>query len=347
MAERTYRAAVIGLGMIGGADQVSGDALGQRVENMDGTHAVAYQNHPRVDLVAGASRDEGRRERFEERTGAKTYTNWRDMIAEEALDFVSVATYTPVHAEITIACAEQGIPVILCEKPAATRLADAEDMLTACKDKGALLIFNHQRRFNLNHRKLQQFIQDGGLGEVTSASLQWPSGRLGNVGTHFIDGLLMLTKRRVLAVSGTLDLAGRPDCRGADFRDPGGWGVLRLNNDVMVTVSAPDYSRAHGRTEINGSEGRAIVGGKDVTIEYWDGRFDFWSAAEDDISGMDRAVAEAVDWLDDQAVFPYEAEEAVHTLEAIVGFHASHHKQAQWVDLPLVGADRDFEVLSG
>ena len=59
MTNKPYRAAVIGLGMIGGADQVSGDALGQRVENMDGTHTTAYQKNPRVELVAGATRDAG------------------------------------------------------------------------------------------------------------------------------------------------------------------------------------------------------------------------------------------------------------------------------------------------
>ena len=92
MSLKTYRAGVIGLGMIGGADQVSGDALGQCVNHMDGTHVFAYQNNRRVDLVAGASRDLGRRERFEERTGAVTYDSWRNMIANEKLDIVSVAT---------------------------------------------------------------------------------------------------------------------------------------------------------------------------------------------------------------------------------------------------------------
>ena len=123
MPSKTYRAAVIGLGMIGGADQVSGDILGQRVDSMDGTHTFAYQNHPRIDLVAGASRDQGRRERFEARTGAITYESWREMIANETLDIVSIATYTPTHAEIAIACAEHGIPVIYCEKPAATTVS--------------------------------------------------------------------------------------------------------------------------------------------------------------------------------------------------------------------------------
>ena len=35
MGESIYRGGIIGLGFIGGADQVSGDALGQRVENLD------------------------------------------------------------------------------------------------------------------------------------------------------------------------------------------------------------------------------------------------------------------------------------------------------------------------
>ncbi len=59
-----YKAAVIGLGFIGAGDQVSGDALGQKVENLDGTHAQALAAHERVELVAGSSRDEGRRIRF-------------------------------------------------------------------------------------------------------------------------------------------------------------------------------------------------------------------------------------------------------------------------------------------
>ena len=61
MNQQTYRGGIIGLGFIGGADQVSGDALKQRVVDLDGTHLVAMQNHPRVEIVAGSSRDAGRR----------------------------------------------------------------------------------------------------------------------------------------------------------------------------------------------------------------------------------------------------------------------------------------------
>ena len=52
---------------------------------------------------------------------------------------------------------------------------------------------------------------------------------------------------------------------------------------------------------------------------------------------MDRAVSEIVEWLDDGTEFPYPASEAVDTLEAIVGFHASHARNAAWTEFPAVG----------
>ena len=347
MTDRTYRASVIGLGFIGGADQVSGDALGQHVSGLDGTHFEALSNHPRVNLVAGSSRDAGRRERFAQRAGTPTYTNWEEMLDQETPDIVSVATYAPVHAEITVAVAKRGIRAIYCEKPIATRLPDAEQMLEACAEAGTLLVLNHQRRFNLNHRRLRKLIVGDGLGELTSASLQWGSGRLGNVGTHMIDALLMLTGRKIEAISATLDLAGKPDCRGPEFRDPGGWGVIKLAGGVMVTVDAGDYATVPGQIILNGTEGRAISDGSSIALEYWDGRKEHWDSVNDGVSGMDRAVSEIVEWLDGGTEFPYFASEAVDTLEAIVGFHASHARDAAWTELPLSDVDREREILSG
>ena len=115
--ETKYRAAIVGLGFIGGADQVSGDALGQLVEDLDGTHVGALCNHDRVDLVAGSSRDDGRRERFHACYGVPAFADWSEMFRAAApLDIVSVATYAPVHAEITHAAVEAGCPRHLLRK---------------------------------------------------------------------------------------------------------------------------------------------------------------------------------------------------------------------------------------
>jgi len=278
MTQNRYTAAVIGLGFIGGADQVSGDALGQRVEDLDGTHVMSMLNHPRVDLVAGSSRDEGRRDRFSARFGVPVYADWQQMLAKVGpVDIVGIATYTPVHAEITQGCVAAGARAVYCEKPVAPTVAAGQRMVAACAEAGALLVFNHQRRFTANLRRLRDHIKAGGLGDLISVNTQWGSGRLGNVGTHVFDMVYMLTGRSVEAVSATLDLAGKPDCRGSDFADPGGWGTMRLEGGVIVTVDASDYNRTPWDVRINGSEGR-VLAGAGVEIEYWDGRGETWTS---------------------------------------------------------------------
>ena len=58
------------------------------------------------------------------------------MLEQEALDVVSVATYAPSHAEITVGCAARGVRAIYCEKPMATTLRDADRMLRPATPPG-------------------------------------------------------------------------------------------------------------------------------------------------------------------------------------------------------------------
>jgi predicted dehydrogenase len=357
MSDSRYRAAVIGLGFIGGADQVSGDALGQRVEDLDGTHVMAMLNHARVDLVAGSTRDEGRRERFHGRFGVPVFADWKQLLRDAApFDIVGIATYTPVHAEITHAALEAGARVIYCEKPVAPTADEAQGMVDACKAAGAVLIINHNIRFHPSFRRLRDLIAGGGIGTLTSASAQWPTGRLGNVGTHMIDAIQMVTGLAVTGVSGTLDLSGKPDCRGDAFADPGGWGVLHLGRDLPspdggpkgdlhCVIDAADYAAAPVRLRFHGTEGYAICRGREITVVRG-GDEEVWPNDFPD-SGMDRAVQQAVQWLDNGTNFPYDAAEAVRTLEAIIAFHVSHDQQGKRVDVPLTGANRQRILQSG
>ena len=346
MSEQRYRAGIIGLGFIGGADQVSGDALGQTVSGLDGTHYYGYANHQRVDLICGSSRDAGRRQRFEERAGVPTYADWTAMLDAEEFDIVSVATYAPQHAEMVIACAEKGVRAIYCEKPIATTVSDADRMVAACEKARSLLVINHQRRFNLGHRRLRQLVADGGLGELTSLSTEWSAGRLGNVGTHMFDAMQMVASLPAQAVSGFLDLVGKPDCRGPEFADPGGWGMIRFGEDLLGMVEASDYGFADGSITIIGTEGRAAIAGGSIALHFKNGDADDWPP-DSDMSGMDRATSEIVDYLDGAGEFPYDVGEAVRTLEAIAAFHISHAGDGAWVQLPLAGGERHTLVNSG
>jgi predicted dehydrogenase len=350
MSDNRYRAAIIGLGFIGAADQVSGDALGQRVEDLDGTHVMALRHHDRIDLVAGSSRDEGRRQRFHTRFEVPVFADWRLLLRDAApLDIVNVATYTSVHAEMTHAALEAGARVIYCEKPIAPTVDQAQGMVEACRAAGALLVINHNIRFHPSFRRLRDLIATGDLGTLTSTSAQWSTGRLGNVGTHMIDAIQMVTGLPVTGVSGTLDLSGRPDCRGEDFRDPGGWGVLRLGRDLPpgsggpagdlhCVIDAADYGATPMRLRFHGTEGHAVCRGREVTVVRGE-HAETWPSQFPD-SGMDRAVNEAVHWLDGGGDFPYDAGEAVRTLEAIIAFHMSHERDGARVEVPLTGADR-------
>ena len=270
------------------------------------------------------------------------------MLAHEKLDIVSVASFASSHADLVVACAESGVRAIFCEKPIATRLADAERMLAACRQSGALLAVNHNRRFHPHFREMQRRIAAGELGELTGVWLQWGTGRLCNVGTHFIDAAMMLTGRVLRAVSATLDLTGRPDCRGSEFRDPGGWAMLRFDGGLIGHVHAPDSPSGPAEVVVQGTLGRACIGGGIAEIETWaSGRNVLATPSAEAGSSMDQAVREIVAWLDNATPVCCSAEESLRTLEVIVACHASHARQAMWVELPLIGVDRDCEVRSG
>ena len=348
MSQTTYRAAIIGLGFIGGADQVSGDRLGQQVTNLDGTHFQALTRHPRIKLVAGSSRDDGRRERFEQRAAVPTFADWKQMLDTERFDIVSVASYAPSHAELVEACAHSGVRAIFCEKPIATRLSDAERMVHACQQSGSLLVINHNRRFHPHYHELSRRIAAGEIGDLTGGWLTWPTGRLGNVGTHFIDAALLLTGRRVTRVSATLDLAGRPDCRGPEFRDPGGWAMLQLDNGAIIHLHAPDYSNSPIEVVLHGNLGSVKLSRNTAAIKPWNGEpEELLPIPADDGTSMDRAVNAIVNWLDSGTKNECTAEAALQTLEIILACHASHAGNGAWTELPLTGADRDVEVHSG
>jgi predicted dehydrogenase len=353
MSQQPYRAAVIGLGFIGAGDQVSGDRLGQKVADLDGTHAEALRRHPRVALVAGSSRDAGRRDRFRERTGdVRTYAEWRELLARETdegrpLDLVSVATYASQHAEVVEACAERGVRAVYCEKPIAQSVADADRMLEACRRSGTLLAINHNRRFHPAFRNLQAMIAAEELGRLTSIRLQWTTGRLGNVGTHMIDAALMLTGQPIASVAGWLDLTGRPDCRGSDFHDPGGWGVLRFEDGLTCFVDGPDFGHVPFEIAVHGTKGRAAWAAGSLTV-WTDGRAPrVLPELPAGRTSMDVAVEELVAWLDGQSPFPYPAEEARQTLEAIVAMHISHERGGINIPLPLHADKRQRIVRSG
>jgi len=100
----------------------------------------------RVKLVATADVDEKAAQAAAQPWGATAYTDYRALLARRDVEAVVIATPDFVHAEQTVAAAANA-KHILCEKPMACSLTEADSMLDACRRAKVRLMIGHSRRF--------------------------------------------------------------------------------------------------------------------------------------------------------------------------------------------------------
>lgn len=219
----TEQNATLGVGMIGYAF-------------MGAVHSHAWRSAhrffdlpltPRMQVLCG--RDATRVAEAATRFGwEESVTDWRDVIARDDVDLVDVCTPGDTHAEIAIAALEAGKHV-LCEKPLANTVAEAERMAEAAAvaaERGvrAMVGFTYRRvpaialarklvadgRLGELHHVRAQYLQDWLADPETPLSWRLDktkagSGALGDIGAHVIDLTQHITGDRILEVSGMLE----------------------------------------------------------------------------------------------------------------------------------------------
>lgn len=104
--------------------------------------------------------------------GVSRYAGLAEFLSAPDLDAVYVATPNHSHAELVVAAAAAGKHV-LCEKPMATRLSDAEQMVRSCERARVLYATAFDQRFHAAHIALREVIQAGELGDVTAARIHY------------------------------------------------------------------------------------------------------------------------------------------------------------------------------
>lgn len=181
-----YKAAVIGLGQIGS----SFDSDPKRKEVW--THSGAYQACPATTLVAGADLDAGRRDAFRAlRKVDAVYADWREMLAKEKPDIVSVCTPVDSHHEVALGVAASGVRALFLEKPMCREVAQAREVVSECRKRGVVLAVNHLRRWDPVLMRARQLTAEGAVGEVRSV-VGWYSEKVYNIGTHLLDAMAWL-----------------------------------------------------------------------------------------------------------------------------------------------------------
>ncbi|WP_439693892.1 Gfo/Idh/MocA family protein [Curtobacterium sp. SP.BCo] len=218
MAQDRLRVAMIGHGFMGAA------------------HSQAWRTAPRFfdlgvepEMAVVVGRDPGRTEAARAKYGWQAAsTDWRAVVADPDIDVVDVVSPGSSHVEIAIAALEAGKHV-LCEKPLANTVAEAEAMAAAAasaRTRGvrAMVGFSYRRVPAIAFAR--QLVQDGRIGRVRQVRalylqdwladedgpMTWRldktlagSGALGDIGAHAIDLVEHVTGASLTSVSGLLE----------------------------------------------------------------------------------------------------------------------------------------------
>ena len=119
-----------------------------------------------AEVTAVLSRDAARGEAFAHNNSIpRAYTDVDKLLATEKPDAVYISTTNELHKEQCLAAAAAGAHVV-CEKPLALTLTDAEEMVAACNQAGVLMATNHHLRAAAAHEKIRELLRAGAIGEL-------------------------------------------------------------------------------------------------------------------------------------------------------------------------------------
>lgn len=232
---------------------------------MGRAHSNAYRQvgsffdvDPKPVMQAICGRDEAAVKQAAEQLGWRGYeTDYHELVKRDDIGLVDVSTPGYLHRDVVLAALEAGKHV-LCEKPLANTLAEAQEMLTAAKKAGTINVVNFNYRRVPAVQFAKKLIEDGALGDIRhwravylqdwlndpKAPLAWRlkkelagSGSLGDIGAHILDLSLFLIGS-VTRVTGTLDtfIKQRP----VEVASSGGSGLSQQGGTELGDVTVDD-----------------------------------------------------------------------------------------------------------
>jgi len=261
--------------------------------------------------------------------GSMANSHARGYAAVDTIDLVAGADI--LHAEMTIAAAARHPRAILCEKPMATSLGEAEQMMTACQRNQVKLAIGFQRRFLGAWTRARELVAAGEIGQPQRLSHTRQTGLL-NATSHGLDCM-----RYVLGDPGVEWVFGQVerqtdkyerDVRSEDCVA----GFLLFEGNVQATFQT-DLMPDHKWVYVQGSEG--MIDFDDHWLRYFNARTGGWAEVEVDVvEPMEAQAHELVDWIEERRVHRGQAENGLWTMQMMMGVYESarcHEK----VSLPM------------
>ena len=141
------------------------------VGTMGRKHVDLLRAEPRCELVAVADPVPEAKE-YARRLGVPYYADYREMLDRAKPEGAIIASPTPLHAPMGIACAEWRVHMLM-EKPIAESVEAARRLSAAAERAGVALLVGHHRRHNPIIQKAREIVQGGKLGRLTAVTALW------------------------------------------------------------------------------------------------------------------------------------------------------------------------------
>lgn len=250
------------------------------------THLDAIAKVPGLQLTAVCDDVEERAREAGTAAGVPWFSDYARMLREAPSDAVTIATPSGLHPQHGMAAARAGKHVI-CEKPMATSLQGADELVRACDDAKVQLFVVKQNRLNPSIQLLRRAVDKGRFGRIYVASTtvwwarpqeyydqapwrgtwEFDGGAILNQASHYVDLLQWLVGPVESVMARTATLARKIEAEDT------GIAVLRFRSGALgsIQVTMLTYPRnLEGSITILGEKGAAKVGGTAVNkVEHW------------------------------------------------------------------------------
>lgn len=225
---------------------------------------------------------------LENNASIKRYTDYKQMIAENELELIAIATESGLHAEIALYCIEHGINVII-EKPMAMSIADANRIIELSEKMNVKVSACHQNRFNIAVQEMRKALEEGRFGKLSHGSIhvRWnrnkdyytqapwrgtwaqDGGALMNQCIHGIDLLRWMMGNEIDEVYGVTRQQFHDYLEAEDI----GMAVVKFKNGAIATIEGTTNVYPKNLEEtlyLFGEKGTVKLGGKSTNnIDVW------------------------------------------------------------------------------
>jgi len=246
-------------------------------------HLDSFKQNSSCKVVGVVDTDFGRAQQFAQEVGATAYRSHTEMIAAQSLNGVSICTVPSTHKNIVLDVLDAGIDV-LCEKPLAVSVSEAQQMLERATKKNRLLLTAFKFRFRDEVVRAKELIDKRSLGNIIGFRLMF-GGYINMAGTWYAQesvsggGVIMdngphsMDLVRFLFGDVRNVTAHAHDYQNLGVEDTAQLSVC-LQNGITGTMDLSWSSRmpAANYLEIYGEDGSAFLNNEGITY-----RFKTWS----------------------------------------------------------------------